>query len=70
MAKRKEETHVNPYFREHESLYDGGEMKVASPVGSIWDQGYLHEGLNVMDKVIGEQAPQKSKRSTSGKGAK
>jgi len=69
MAKNKESS-VNPYFREHESDFDGGDMMVVSPVHSIWDQGYVHEGLNVMDKVIDAQAPKKSKRSTSGKGAK
>jgi hypothetical protein len=70
MSKGKEkEERVNPFFRSKESEFDGGDLTIKSPVGSIFGD-YLHTGLNAMDTAIYADVPGKSKRSSSGKGAK
>jgi len=70
MAKNKGEGEdKNPFFRGRESEFNGGELTVMSPVGSIFGD-YIHQGQNAMDTAIEEQAPGGSKRSVSGKGAK
>jgi hypothetical protein len=57
---------VNPYFRGKEERFEGGELTVESPVGSIFGD-YVHAGPNAMDTALEEQAPPSSKYNVSRK---
>jgi hypothetical protein len=55
MAEKKNpsEGYKNPYFRDKESEYDGGEKRTLSPVASIFSHDYLRkDGSNVMEDCL------------------
>ncbi|MGB8520851.1 MAG: hypothetical protein WCD38_11880 [Candidatus Tumulicola sp.] len=52
MAEKKNpsEGYRNPFFRDKESEYDGGEKRTLSPVASIFSHDYVRkDGSNVME---------------------
>jgi len=58
----KKDEYKNPFFRGEEHEFDGGDMEVRSPVGSIFDEGYVHKGTNAMESGLAEQVPTHSKK--------
>lgn len=61
----------NPFYRGRESDFNGPDLTVDSPVGSIWDESRTRkDGSNVMEDVLKEQAPAHAKRAVVGKKGK
>jgi hypothetical protein len=60
----------NPFFRDYEKRFVGGEMTITSPVNSVFDERRTRkDGSNTMEDVLHEQAPAHAKKVVS-KGAK
>lgn len=70
MAEKQNPTqgYENPFYRDGESKYDGGDRAITSPVGSVFNHGYLRkDGSNVMEDTLREQLKGNQKRSIAGK---
>ena len=55
--KNPEQGFTNPFVRELEGHFDGGDLTIMSNVTSVFDTGYVHKGENAMEKGLREQAP-------------
>jgi hypothetical protein len=58
----------NPFFRDHEERYDGGDLKLTSPAGSIFGakESYLREdGSNAMEDAIADEIDGPSRRQNT-----
>ncbi len=68
MAEKKNPSqgYGNPYFRDQEKHYDGGERRINSPVDSVFSQSYLRkDGSNCMEDMLNKQLSGPSKKVVS-----
>jgi len=74
MADKKELSNSpfgNPFFRDREKEFDGGDQEVHSPVMSVFSEGYVRgDGSNTMNDVLREQAPDHAKGVVTAKKGK
>ena len=60
------EGYKNPFFRDAESRYDGGEKRTISPVASVFSQDYLRkDGSNVMEDCLRKRLDRSSDKVVS-----
>ncbi len=61
----------NPFYRDSESTYSGGDRAITSPVGSVFSHDYLRrDGSNVMEDTLKQQLGGHQKRAVVGKKGK
>jgi hypothetical protein len=56
----------NPFFRNYEGEFKGGDMEIMSPVDSIFMESRVSSKPNVMEEVLREQAPGHAKKVVKG----